>query len=269
VRKEFAGKYYALIVATDEYDHWKHLDNPLFDASEVQKELRDRYGFETELVPNPTKEEFINRFAALKKKDFGPDDELLIFIAGHGTYDETEKTGYLIAKNSLRDDEAHNTHISQQQIFNILSGLKARHVFLVIDACFGGAIASLQRDDPKADITYSAEVKLQALRRKHAGRTLVFLTSGGKEYVPDGKPGAHSPFAFQFLRALRSKNPGTADSVLTFIDFMNYADQVQNAPQPKYGWFPDADPASDFWLFADPQLRNTSLAPRLAADPPK
>jgi len=263
LKTDFTGKYYALIIATDDYDEWNHLNNPLFDAREVEKELHDRYGFETELVANPTRDEFVNRFAALKKRQFGPDDELLIFIAGHGTYDETEQTGYLIAKDSKRVDDAHNTHISQQQIFSIVSGLKARHVFVVIDACFGGAIAGLKRDDPKSDITYTQDAKLQTLTRKRNDRTRIYLTSGGKEYVPDGKPGSHSPFAFQFLRALKSKNPGGGDAVLTFLDFMTFADQVQNAPQPKYGWFPDADPASDFWLFADPDLRNPARAERL------
>jgi tetratricopeptide (TPR) repeat protein len=262
-KSDFAGKYYAELIATDEYDQWPRLSNPIYDATEIAAELHNRYGFETEVVRNPTKEQLSRTFGELKKKQFGPDDELLIFVAGHGIYDEIEQTGYLIAKDSLRDDDGHNTHISQQQIYNIVSGLKARHVILVIDACFGGAIAGLKRGDPKSDITYSVNAKMEAVKRKRNYRTRIFLTSGGKEYVPDGKPGAHSPFAFQLLRALKSKSPESNDSILTFVDLINFADQVQAGPQPQYGWFADSDPASDFWLLADPALRTPARTERI------
>jgi uncharacterized caspase-like protein len=154
---------------------------------------------------------------------------LLIFTAGHGNYDDIEKTGYLVASDSLKDDASNDSYISQQKIFDILAGIKGKHVFLVIDACFSGALAT-KRSDPKRDITYTADKKLDALRRNKDKRTLIFLTSGAKEYVPDGKPGAHSPFAFQFIRALESDE--AQNGIVTFRDFMEYADQVQGAPQP-------------------------------------
>jgi len=256
VNDEFSGRFYGVLIATGDYQEWPKLTNPTYDAEAIKTELSERYGFAAELLKNPSKTEFTNKLADLKRRQFGPDDELLVFIAGHGTYDEVEKTGYLIAKDSLRDDAAHNSQISQQWIFNTLSGITARHVLIVIDACFSGAIAGLKRGDANADITYPDDLrlKLEAWRRKRRDRTLIFLTSGGKEYVPDGQPGAHSPFAYQFLRALKSKNPGS-DGILTFRDFQIYADQVQDAPQPKYGAFAESEPASDFWLFTDPALR--------------
>jgi hypothetical protein len=41
-----------------------------------------------------------------------------------------------------------------------------------------------------------------------------FLTSGGKEYLPDGRPGVHSPFASQILIALRTY--GRDSGLVTF-----------------------------------------------------
>ena len=45
---------YALLFATDVYDEWEDLSNPVYDATAIEKELREKYGFETELVLNET-----------------------------------------------------------------------------------------------------------------------------------------------------------------------------------------------------------------------
>ena len=247
------GKFYAVLFAGNEYAEWPALQNPIFDASEIEQTLRNEYGFETTLVRNPAKADFGAKLGALKEQAFGPNDELLIFVAGHGTYDEVENTGFLVARDSRRSDPLHDSYLSESQLLSVLSGIKCRHVMVVIDACFSGAIA-MRGGDPKTDIKYPAGGKLDALLKKRDLRSLLFLTSGGKQYVPDGRPGFHSPFAFQFIRALKS-GAGDPEGIVTFLDIVGFADQVQGAPQPRYGWFPGADPSSDFWLVAKPEVR--------------
>jgi hypothetical protein len=83
--------------------------------------------------------------------------------------------------------------------------------------------------------------------RKKNLKTRIYLTSGGKEYVSDGRPGSHSPFAFQFLAALRTY--GGADAVLDFDDIKKFVEQV-TLNQPRFSSFGDAEPGSDFWFFA-------------------
>ena len=55
--------------------------------------------------------------------------------------------------------------------------------------------------------------QFEYINRKLKLKTRKFLTSGGKEYVSDGRPGQHSPFVRKLLEAIRSY--GGDDSVLS------------------------------------------------------
>jgi len=46
----------ALLFATNQYQYWPPLINPVPDAQVIAQELEKSYGFETELVLNPTRE---------------------------------------------------------------------------------------------------------------------------------------------------------------------------------------------------------------------
>ena len=80
------------------------------------------------------------------------------------------------------------------------------------------------------------------IQRKLRFKTRKYLTSGGKEYVPDGRPGRHSPFAAKILEALR--NYGGRDKIITLPELMGYLDKIN--PEPRTGGFGDNEPGSDF-----------------------
>ena len=77
-------------------------------------------------------------------------------------------------------------------------------------------------------------------------KTRRYLTSGGKEYVPDGTPGHHSPFARKFLEALRSY--GGQDHIITLAEMVLFFERL--APEPRYGEFGSNEPGSDFLFIA-------------------
>ena len=77
-------------------------------------------------------------------------------------------------------------------------------------------------------------------------KTRKFITSGEKVYVPDGRPGQHSPFVRGLLEALRSY--GNKDGILTFGDIIKYIERVK--PEPRAGEFGGNEPGSDFILVA-------------------
>lgn len=77
-------------------------------------------------------------------------------------------------------------------------------------------------------------------------KTRLYLTSGGKEYVPDGRPGMHSPFTRKILEALRGY--GGKDGILTVNEIITAVEKVE--PQPRFGEFGDNEPGSDFILIA-------------------
>jgi len=85
------------------------------------------------------------------------------------------------------------------------------------------------------------------IARKLQYKTRLFLTSGGKEYVPDGRPGYHSPFARKLLEALRTY--GGHDGLLTISKV--YADLEAINPEPRKGEFGENEPGSDFLFIAN------------------
>ena len=75
-------KDYALIFATNVYDEWEDLANPVLDAKTIAKELENEYGFETVLVENPGLDEIYTKLKAYGELTYKPDDQLFIMITG-------------------------------------------------------------------------------------------------------------------------------------------------------------------------------------------
>ncbi len=245
------GKDYALLIAGNTYDNWRALPNPVPDATAIEAELRNYYGFETKLVVNPTKAEIVAALKLYKNElKYGEDDQLFIFIAGHGTFVDDFREGYLIARNSLKDDPDASTYLSHSQLRNIIDQIPCKHIFLVIDACFGGTFDEMiaRRGGPEDD-AYPDVTNREFIYRKMQFQTRQFLTSGGKEYVPDGRPGQHSPFTRKFLEALRSY--GGHSGILTITRILSYVERV--TPEPRRGEWGGNEPGSDFIFVARPK----------------
>ncbi|MDA0196402.1 MAG: caspase family protein [Bacteroidetes bacterium] len=107
-------KDYALLFATDRYDNWTDLVNPINDAETISKELSERFGFEVEIVKDASQDDVFNKLRQYAQRNYKPQDQLFIFFAGHGQYDETFGEGYIVAKNSLKNDDAKTSYISKQ-----------------------------------------------------------------------------------------------------------------------------------------------------------
>ncbi|HPG11899.1 MAG TPA: caspase family protein [Chitinophagaceae bacterium] len=214
-------KNYALLFATDEYkdNEFNRLVNPINDAKALQNILQNDFGFEVKLVINPTRDEMELWLSEYRdNKRYGPNDQLLIFFAGHGVYYDNAKMGYLVAKDSKMQDPTHKTYLSYSDLGNIyLKNINCNRIFLVLDACFAGSFFDNNglRGNPKEidarNLTYLK--RTSSNQRFYKG-----ISSGGKQYVADGKPGQHSPFAGSFMRVLYNKalqkNFVTADEII-------------------------------------------------------
>jgi uncharacterized caspase-like protein len=242
-------KDYALLFAIDTYQNWPPLANPIKDAEDLESELRTSYGFKTELLRNPTQTEILTalrRYVGKGSIKYGPEDQLLVFFAGHGAFDDDIEEGYLVTKDSKQNDSDKVSYISHSDLRTILDHMRSRHVFLVLDSCFGGTF------DPKWSGTgqrgnVPGQVSVQEfIHRKLRYPTRRYLTSGGKDYVPDGQPGHHSPFMRAFLEALRTY--GGRDGVVTIEDIYSHMQMLQ--PEPHQNEFGTNEPGSDFLFVA-------------------
>jgi len=235
---------YALLFATDEYEEWNDLINPVNDAREIARELKDNYGFEVELIENATQETVLLKIREYSQKNYLDYDQLVIFFAGHGQYDETNGEGYIVTTDSKISDLTFKSYLSHNILRNRVDNIDSEHIFLVMDACFGGTFdPSIARSGSRGGSSiYDELTTLELIERRLQYRTRQYLTSGGKEYVPDGTPGMNSPFASKFLAALRSD--GGPDRLLTINDIKEYVILVR--PEPKQGPFGSNESGSEF-----------------------
>lgn len=237
-------KDYALFFATDKYDHWTDLVNPIDDAHALAKDLKDIYGFQVEIVENPTLEEMWKKLREYNERKFSPQDQLLVFFAGHGQYDETFGEGYVVAKNSQLSDPSRNTYLSHNRLRGVINNIPCNHILLTMDVCFGGTLdPAIARHRGNGE--HEASIS-EMVARKLSHRTRKYLTSGGKEYVSDGIPGKHSPFSEKLIESLRSF--GGEDRVLTLAEIQVTLEKMKQLP--RMGSFGEDEMLSDFVFVA-------------------
>lgn len=238
-------KNQALIIGTNQYNRngWSQLSNPVNDAGTIEKELRENFSFKTQFLANPTRSEILK--ALLKyKRDFQYDttSQLFIFIAGHGGYDNFVK-GFIACKDSKskEEDPLRDSYITHSFLRDIINDIDCKHIMVVLDVCFGGTFdgGGSRNED---DALYEDQDRNEFIADKLQYKSRLYLTSGGNEYVPDGRPGFHSPFAYRFIETLRSK--GGKDKIITWSELTAGVETAK--PGPKFGSFGDNQPGGNF-----------------------
>jgi hypothetical protein len=172
------AKYYALLIGISNYDDpaINDLDNPVKDARKLYEILRTSYSFNKEdvyLLINVTREEIISTLDEIEM-NLTENDNLLIFYAGHGYWDDRTQKGYWLPSDAKHNNTAR--WIRNSTITGYISGIKARHTLLISDACFSGGIFKT-----RAAFTGASKVitRLYELPSKKA------MTSGTLKEVPD------------------------------------------------------------------------------------
>jgi len=214
------GKFYALVIGNNTYSNGlPNLDTAINDASQLAALLESRYGFETNLILDASRyetlsalEDYIDRLT--------PNDNLLVFYAGHGFVDEVTGRGYW----QPTDAEPDNTSnwISSLEVSDILLDVPARRALVVADSCFSGAFA-----DPSASSadTFPDNTTPQQIVERLDLRSRLVLASGNQLPIVDNGGDGHSVFS----RALLSTLEGTSGAVDTSRLFEQLQDQVSNA----------------------------------------
>lgn len=238
---------YALVIATNKYDDWNDLANPIDDARTIESILVEKYGFKVEFLEDPTYEEIYAKISDYNTKKFKPQDQLFVFFAGHGVFDETLKEGFVVARDSKLEDKGRTTYIPHFILRQRLDNIQCEHIFLVMDVCFGGTLDPLVAKGRAID-PYAETPDRELIARKLSKHTRKFLTSGSKEYVSDGIAGKHSPFAAQFIKALKESG-GKGNRFFSLYDLVGYFERLTSIP--RFGKFSEADdPTSDFVFVA-------------------
>lgn len=172
--------FYALLIGISDYRNSNSslgdLDKPVEDASLIYKTLTDSYTFDKDrvyLLKNATRTEIIDMMENLSKK-ITPKDNLLIFYAGHGHWDEKLKIGYWLPSDAEGDRKS--TWLSNSNIKDYIAGINSKHSLLVTDACFSGSI--FKSRSVSSLNSYSVSKLYSSPSRKA-------MTSGNLTTVPD------------------------------------------------------------------------------------
>jgi hypothetical protein len=233
---------YAILFTTNDYDNWPDLVNPVNDGRMIAEELKKNFKYNVEIMEGGSQSDILKKLREYAEKKYKPLDQVFIFFAGHGQFDQTFGEGFVVTKESLANDEAKTTYLSHNRLRSIINNIPCEHILLAMDVCFGGTFDQAIAHRGLDEDTYKEASQAEMVTRKLTYKTRRYLTSGGKEYVPDGRPGMNSPFARKFLEALRSR--GGKDLIVTMGELNTYVEALK--PQPRAGEFGDNAPGSDF-----------------------
>ena len=228
-------KYYALVIAVEDYEDEgiQDLDNPIQDATRLTEVLHTYYTFNKEYTfvlknPNRTKiiEAFDNLAAMVEERD-----NLLVFFAGHGIWDERLQQGFWLPGNAKISSKAQ--WISNSTIRDYISGIRSKHTLLITDACFGGSIF-------KERAVYNNSKAILEMYRLPSRKA---MTSGALKTVPD-----KSVFIQYLNKNLRTNTRPLLSAEQLFQTFkIAVINNSPNGQVPQYGPIGQAgDEGGDF-----------------------
>ncbi len=186
---EFGGKNYIVLIGINQYDYWNTLHNAVRDCNDLAGILTSQYRFEQENVitlfnQQATRENILELFESLQDR-VGPNDNLIIYYAGHGYYDTSAGLGFWVPADARLNKVP--DFIGNSTIHDYLATINSHHTLLIADACYAGSLFARSRG-----------IINEANRSRWA------FTSGDIEKVWDGQPGENSPFARHLIRFLQS-----------------------------------------------------------------
>ncbi|MEP1779099.1 caspase family protein, partial [Reichenbachiella sp.] len=208
------------------------LDGPINDANRLKNILTTNYTFEEEnitFLQNPTRTEIIETFDDLQSK-IDEDDNLFIFYAGHGVWDEDLKQGFWLPSDAKRTSKA--AWLSNAMIRDYIGGIHTKHTLLVADACFSGGIFKT-RD---VFIENMASLELAKLPSRKA------ITSGAMKTVPD-----KSVFIEYLAKRLEENERSLLPAEILFSSFKIAVMNNSHGQVPQFGDIKGAgDEGGDF-----------------------
>jgi len=198
-RASGSGTSYALIIANAKYQDRRYAALPSVDNDAAAVDIAlQRYGFKghTWLMKNGTRDQMMNQLAAFARQ-LGPDDSALIYYSGHGAVVDRNNTTYWLPSDADPDNRA--SWVSTGWVTEIIGQMRARHVLVVVDSCYAGALVHTTNLRLASRV---AEGEAERIRTLGQLPSRTVLTSGGNEPVAGDGPGGGSVFATRFAELL-------------------------------------------------------------------
>ncbi|MGV7220773.1 MAG: caspase family protein [Nitrospinales bacterium] len=221
------GKYTALVIGNNNYQHLPNLRTPHNDAREIGKVLNEQYGFHVELLLDAGRDEFMDKLNELRGR-VGENDNLLIYYAGHGYYDKVAQKAYWQPVDAELDSDS--KWIIVDSITSNIKRASSKHILIVADSCYSGTLTR----GSMADLTTKNTMHERYIQKIFDKTSRTLMASGGNEPVADGGGGDHSVFASVFLKALKSADQKFFTAEDLFFNYIKEPVVGQAAQTPEY-----------------------------------
>lgn len=198
--------------------------NAIPDADAVARVFADKLGYEVRVVRNPDKAEIVRVLNGLAAEAGGA-DSVVVYYAGHGFSLDKNGAGYWLASDARVTNP--KGWISNGDIAHLLSNIRSKQVALISDSCYSGAFT---REGQGA---IGKNVMAATVDNVLAKRSVVVLSSGGDEPVPDEGKDGHSIFAWNLMQVIGSVQDWKPGS--TIFSSVQAAVRKEFPQTPKYG----------------------------------
>jgi hypothetical protein len=186
------------VIGNSRYQHLDSLPSAVADAKAVSTLLDQKYGFEVKALYDADRYAILSALNDLRNS-LHESDNLIVYYAGHGELDEVNQRGYWLPVDADRDNPAN--WISNIAITDIVNAIQAKHVIVVADSCYSGALA--ESGIARADEQLGGDAWTTWQKTLIGRRARTALTSGGIAPVLDDGGDGHSVFARAFLDVLK------------------------------------------------------------------
>jgi TPR repeat protein len=209
------GHHYVVAIGIDHYESWPTLGTAVSDGTGFAKLLTSQFGFEYAAEPLTEKSATRDNIDSLidddLRKRLKPEDDLLIFFAGHGTTrrdkvgDEIQEVGFLVPVEARAPgtDEHWSDYINIEEFLREVSTLPSEHILVILDSCHSGMALGSKFNRSRADTRFERDM-LRKVSRK------VITSAEGDQLAADSGPlPGHSLFTGLLMQGLTT---GKADS---------------------------------------------------------
>jgi TPR repeat protein len=202
-------------IGIDHYQNWPVLGTAVSDATGFAKLLTGQFGFEYAVEPLTDKSATRDNINSLIDDDLRnrlkPEDDLVIFFAGHGTTrndkvgDQTQSVGFLVPFEARAPgtNEHWSDYLNIEEFLRMVSSLRSQHILVILDSCHSGMALGSKFTTSRADTRFQQDMVRKVSRK-------VITSAQGDQLAADSGPlSGHSLFTGLMMQGLMT---GKADS---------------------------------------------------------
>ncbi|WP_334807811.1 caspase family protein [Nostoc sp.] len=167
-----------------------------------------------------TRSEILDGLTWLKEKAADKDATIVVFYSGHGCFDLSSQSYYLLQHDFNSIDIA-NTALSGQEFTQALRQIQAKRLWVVIDSCHAEGMATSKGELPADFIATALPKGIVDALKQGEGRA-VFTSSRGNQSSYIRPDGTMSIYTYHLIEALKGEANKPGDSKVMLSNLMNH-----------------------------------------------